>query len=62
MGQNKQAAGERYTKTPEGEASIIIRLAQRHAAFLPAGVRLSEATTEQLVAAIKAGIAAEKGR
>lgn len=57
-----QDEGLWYTQTPEGEASIIMRLAQRHVAYLPEGVRLSEATREELLEAIKAGIAAEKGR
>ena len=44
---------EWYTKTAEGEQSILIRLAQKYAA----GLNLSGATTEELVAAIKAGMA-----
>jgi len=45
----------------EQEAEIMVRLAQKYAVgHLPAGVTLSEATREQLSAAIKEGMAAKR--
>jgi hypothetical protein len=50
-----------WTKTQEGEDSILIRLAQRYApGRLPAGVALSEATREQITAATAAGLRAAR--
>lgn len=49
-----------WTKTQEGEDSILVRLAQKYAAWLPEGVALGEATREQVTAAITAGFRAER--
>jgi hypothetical protein len=45
-----------WTQTQAGEDSVLIRLAQRYAGYLPDGVRLSEATREQVITACMTGI------
>ncbi len=49
-----------WTQTQEGEDSVLIRLGQRYADHLPKGVRLSEATREQIAEAAKEGIKADR--
>lgn len=43
----------------QGDKESVVRQAQRYAAYLPSGVRLSEATKAQIAAAIRKGKQAE---
>ena len=49
-----------WTQTQEGEDSIVIRLAQRYAMYLPERVSLSEASREQILAAITKGLQTDR--
>jgi hypothetical protein len=49
-----------WTQTQEGEDSIVIRLAQRYAMYLPEGVSLGGATREQILAAITKGLQTDR--